>query len=449
MSRHRDETGFALIVVLMLMALLLSLGAVAANTSRIELQIAGNDLHGRQALEVADAGIEHALAALRLESAGRNGASDGFDDELTSSGTGGALAALGTIAMLADGNLYRCAKLSGQSGDDGYCVRMADNDDETTGTDDPTTDADDTVRLISRGSVGRAERIVEARIRRAPVYPCVVCSSQDFPTVPGEIALLPGFSSDSYDSRAAPYDPATAGTNGHMLSNGDVTLSGAPGLPVDVAGDITATGAIQTVSPPTNVAGDVDQFVVATRFVPVLPCGPPFPSSQPISGGAYDPATGTLANVSANEVIELAGGPSGAPTEYCFSSIQMSGNSSLRANGSVHIRLTQPSTILGLINASGRPADLRISSSVNQPPPIAPAGPGLTLGGAGGQLVAAVDAPNAQIAFAGAPTDFFGQLVSGVPPPAGLSARFHYDEALDAPEIFRTGWRELRNHPPS
>jgi len=444
-----QQSGFALIVVILLMALLLSLGAVGARTAQVELKIAGNDLRSRQALEVAEAGLDHAVAALRLLRAGRNAASDGFNDELSDGGTSGGLTAVGTLTTLADGNAYRCNSLSQQRDGDGYCVRMVDNDDETAGADDPTDDLDNTVVLISRGSVANAERIVELRLTRAPVYGCVLCSNLDYPLLAPDVALLGGFSTDSFDSRIASYDAASSASEGHVIANGAVTMSGTGGLPVTVHGDLSAGADVQSLTPPTTVSGATRQYAAPTRFAPVPACGPPYPGNSGISGGLYDSTTGTLSNVGANEVIQLAGGPPDSPTQYCFGAIQMTGNSRLQTNGAVHLRLTRPSTLLGIVNATGIPADLRISSSVDQPPIFMPASPGLTIGGVAGQLTMVVDAPNAMVGFAGAISDFYGQLITGIPPTTGVTTHMHYDKALDTPQIFRRGWRELRNHPPS
>ena len=444
-----DESGFALIAVIVLMALLLSLGAVGARTAQVELRIAGNDLRSRQALETAEAGIDHAMALLRLESAGVNAGSNGFGDELSAGGTGGGLAALGSVRTLDDGKTYRCNKLSEQSGDDGYCVRIADNEDETTGVADPATDLDGTIFLISRGTVGKAERVVEVRVVRDAVYDCVLCGNFDFPLLTPDVALLGGFTTDSFDSGTGPYDPLSTGNEGHIRSNGSVTMSGAPLFPVDIAGDVTATGSVQTLLPPVTVSGTTTQFALATAFAAVPPCGPPYPANDGLTGGLYDRATGVLSTVGPADIIQLQGGTPEDPAEYCFSSILMNGASELHVAGPAHIRLTQTSTILGVLNVTGVPSDVRISSSLVQPLPFVPVNPGLNIGANGGQLSAVVEAPNAQVSFAGPVTDIFGQIIAAIPPTAGVTAAMHYDEALNAPRIYRRGWRELRDHPPS
>ncbi len=444
-----NQSGFALIAVILLLALLLSLGAVGARTAQIELQIAGNDYRGKQALELAESGLEHAFALIRAESNGSNGATNGFADELGNDGTGGALTALGTLRTLDDGNLYRCAQLPGLRTADGYCVRVVDNHDETAGLNDPTVDLDNSVLLVSSGFVAGARRTVEMRIERDPVYPCVLCGNLDFPFLPADVALVGGFSTDSYDSRNGSYSAISAGEEGHVRSNGSVTMSGALLAPIAVAGDVVAVKDVLTLLPPVSVSGNVAQFAGAQYYAPVAPCGPPYPANEGISGGLYDRTTGILLNVGLADVIRLQGGTSDQPREYCFSSILMTGVSQLQVDGPVHIRLTGLSTILGVVNMTSIPADLRVSTSVTQPLPFLPVNPGLVIGNVAGQLSMVVDAPNALVAFVGVLDDYFGQIVAGVPPVTGVAASMHYDEALQVPRVYRRGWRELRNHPPS
>jgi hypothetical protein len=127
----------------------------------------------------------------------------------------------------------------------------------------------------------------------------------------------------------------------------------------------------------------------------------------------------------------------------------MTGSSQLRVSGATHIRLTLPSVILGLINTTGVPSDLRVSSSVDQPLPFLPVVPGLVVGAVGGQLSMVINAPNALVGFVGAFSHFYGQIVAGILPTVGVSGRFHFDEALLSPGLSWSGWRELRNYPPS
>lgn len=150
-----QENGSALISVMLLTAVLLALGAFASRSAQIELRIANNDMCAKKALSAADAGSNHAYALIR------NAAGASYDDELSNDGTGGALAGLGALVSL-DGVKYRFVSFGGATGD-GYYVRVVDNYDEPTGPNDPTHDRDARIKIISRGRVGGAERIVETQ----------------------------------------------------------------------------------------------------------------------------------------------------------------------------------------------------------------------------------------------------------------------------------------------
>src|SRR6185503_14884495 len=153
-----NERGAALFVVLLLTALLFSLGVFGTRSGQIELMIAGNDLRAKSALEAAEAGINHALGLIREPGAdGANEAADGFDDELAG---GGAMAELGETRTLG-GESYRYATFGDRAGD-GYFVRAIDNFDEPAGVDDPTRDRDRRIVLVSRGRAGPAERVIHA-----------------------------------------------------------------------------------------------------------------------------------------------------------------------------------------------------------------------------------------------------------------------------------------------
>jgi len=439
-SRLSDERGMVLVVVILLIALMLSVGAVGTRTAQIELRIASNDLQSKQALETAEAGLSHAFALIKRDDASHlNGAANGFNDELSGGGVGGALAALGPIETLADGSAYRFGQMHGQSGNDGYLVHAVDNQDETTGVDDPTTDRDNTVHLVSRGRVGNAERVLEAVVRRDGTFPCALCGTLGQPLIPVDVTLTGQIATDSFDSRNGPYNAGAAGSRGSVVSDGDVNLIGGPGA-VNVKGDVTASRSVVKV-PTVTVTGATTQFAPPMEFPAVLPCGPPFPPDDGITGGVYNRSTGVLSNVGPNDVIELA------PHDYCFSAIAMTGNSALRVTGPTHINLTQPSVLMGITNTTGAAANLRVSSSAATPLPILPATiPGIAVFGLGGPVTMAIDAPSAQVTLTGV-TDFYGQIVAGVLTNVGVD-RLHYDEALDDPGVYRLAWRELRNDPP-
>jgi hypothetical protein len=438
-----------------MIALMLSLGAAGTRSAQIELRIAHNDLQSKQALEIAEAGWHHAFGLLRRNDAltRLNGAANGFNDELSGGGTGGSLAALGSMRTLSDGHSYRFNQTHGQTGpDDGYYVRAVDNQDETAGLNDPTTDRDNIVYVIARGRVGTAERVIETVVQRDATAPCVVCGMVDFPldiTVPPlDVALSGAILTDSYDSRDGPYAALSARDNGHLFSNGDVSLTGTSALPVTVKGNVTAVNAIQkfpAVLQDIDVSGVETPNAPALEVAAVLSCGPPYPPNSGVSGGTYTQATGILSDGGVATTITVA------PGEYCFSAILMNNpNSSLRVTGPTRISLTLPSTIVRVVNTTNVAANLRVESSVVSPLPAPPAiVPALTIVGDASSVSMVVNAPHAIVSFAGLPTaHFYGQIIGGMVPNL-LIEQLHYDEALDNPRLYRRGWRELRNYPPA
>src|ERR1043166_7649440 len=80
----RDEKGMALLTVLLVTAAIFTLSVFGARSAQIELKIAHNDMLARQALNAAEAGINHIYSVIK---------SDGgqLNNYLENGGTGGAL----------------------------------------------------------------------------------------------------------------------------------------------------------------------------------------------------------------------------------------------------------------------------------------------------------------------------------------------------------------------
>jgi Tfp pilus assembly protein PilX len=441
-ARRRErshERGAALVAVMLLTALMFALGVFGARTAQIEMVIAGNDLQSKRALEVASAGLDHALALLRtVDVSGKNSAANGFDDELSGGGTGGGLASLGSTATLG-GKSYRFRTYGGVSGD-GYYVRAFDDVDESAGFDDPTKDTNFRIHLISRGRVGRAERVVQTTIERDATFACALCGKDDFPVLPTDVTLVGALRTDSFDSRVAPYSLATSGTAGHVMSNGSVSMvTDILGLlPINIRGNVRAGLNVVSIGA-VNVSGSVTQNAPPLNYPSVNPCGPPYPPNTGMTGGGtYIQSLGTLVNVGVNSIIDFA------PGDYCFSSIVMTGASRIRTTGPVRIFLTAPSVIAGIINGSGNAADLRIYSSVSSPV-VLPVVPGLVIAG-GVQAAAAIYAPDSVVTLAGL-TDYYGSIVAAVIPNAGVGG-VHYDTALENPGLKVVSWSEERDYLP-
>jgi hypothetical protein len=435
--RRRNETGAAFFSVILLTALLFSLGVFGARSAQIELAIAGNDLQTKRALQAAEAGLSHALSVLRQpDVTGQNEAADGFNDELSGGGTGGGLATIGSTVSL-DGETFRFRQYGALASADGYYVHAEDNTDESNGLNDDTVDRDRRIRIISRGRIGGADRTIEATIASDAAPACVLCGKYDFPLLPVlDVMMVGALRSDSYNSSNGPYVAGTAGNNGHIQSNGDISMvTDILGLlPINVRGNVTASRTVVQVGA-VNVTGNTTQFAPPVDYPSSLPCGPPYPANDGITGGLYVRSLGTLVNVGVNDVIDLA------PGDYCFSSIVMAGLSSLRVTGPTRIFLTAPSVILGVVNTTSIPSNLQIISSVKSPIPL-PVIPGLVIGGVA-QAHMLIDAPDSIVTFAGL-TDFYGSAIAAMLPDIGIG-RLHYDDALLAPAVRVSGWRELRN----
>lgn len=446
--RSRGEHGGAsLIAILLLTALLLALGAAGSRTSQTEIRIATNDLLARRALAVAEAGIFHAYGLLRDPNGmGLTGASNGFDDELSANGTGGALASMGSVVNLG-GRSYRYTNFGGDVAGDGYYVQIVDNHDETTVVDNPSVDRDNRIRIISRGRVRNAERFVEAVIERDPPIRCVLCAAVDYPILPLDLALVGAAQTDSFDSRVGPYSAGTAGNQGHLHSNGDIFLTNLTLLPMGIRGNVVASGAIVKATLPLintiSIAGTQTQNAAPVYYPPVLPCGPPYPPNTGITGGLYNQATGLLVDVGVADTITLA------PGDYCFSSIVMAGAlSTFRITGPTRIYLSGPlpSAIVGVLNTTNVASNLRIFSSVTSPL-LGPLTPGLTITGIN-QTSAVLYAPQAAIILGSTLSNFYGAIVGGFVPTVAVGGRFHCDVALSDPPARLVEWRDDRRDAP-
>ena len=217
MQRQR---GAALLAVLLL-GILITLGALVFSIGiTTELKIAHNDLQGRQALSIAEAGISHALVAMAPSAADGLG----MDEELGNSPSGG-LASFGTQVAVAEDAMnfnYRCADFGGIAGSR-YCVRAFDNFDETTVADAPADDSDDTIVVRSRGTVGSALRVVDAMFGIVTGPECALLTEGNL-TLPGNMSV--------------------AGSKGCVHTNSGLTISGNP----IIATGATASGAAYDVS---------------------------------------------------------------------------------------------------------------------------------------------------------------------------------------------------------
>ncbi len=432
--RLRRQDGMALVLVLLVIAVLSLLGIAGTRSAQTELQMGGKELVGRQALSVAEAGINHAYSLVSADATLSYPPSAlGFAGELSNGGTGGALASLGTTATLS-GKSYRFRSFGGGTAD-GYYVQAVDNYDETSGANDPATDRDGKIYLVSRGHVGSAERIVTALVAGNPIFPNAVFGNRSVKVGGG--ALVDGF-----DSRNGAYSAATAGSTS-VRSDGDVNVGGTNTL---VKGDATASGTV-SVGGGATVTGAQNPGAPTASFPPVPVCGPPYSPSTGISGTnyTYDPSTGVLTTDSHNTgSVTLLGGT------YCFQSITLQSHATLQISSPVNIYLTGllEASSGTFVNTTAVANNLKLFSSFvstyksNGDPSNNQA---ITLSG-GQQSYMAVYAPQAAVTFSGN-SDFYGSVIADYVADTG-GTPIHYDGALGTVLGAGAGlskWHEVRN----
>jgi len=431
----------ALVLVLLVIAVLSLLGMAGTRSAQTELQMGQKDLVGRQALSVAEAGINHAYSLISTNAASRPNppsACDtcwGFDSELSSGGTGGALASLGTTATLS-GQSYRFRSFGGGTAD-GYYVHAVDNYDETSGANNPATDRDAKIYLVSRARVGSAERIVTALVTGNSLFPDGVFGNR-------KVLVSGGATMDGFDSRDGAYSAATAGSIG-VRSDGNIDVSGTNTV---LKGDPTASGQV-TVGGGGTVTGTPINGAPAISFPPVAVCGPPYSSSTgiscvPANGCSYSQSTGALASTANYATIALAGGT------YCFKSITLQSHSTLQVSSPVTLYLTGLFDASGgsVVNTTGIASDLKlfdsfVSSYKSNGDPNN--NQSIQLSG-GQQTYMAVYAPQAAVSFSGN-SDFYGAVIADYVSDSG-GTPVHYDGALVnvlGPGAGLSKWHEVRN----
>jgi len=419
-ARHlylpRDDKGLALVAILLLAAILLALGMFGTRNTGIELRIAANDVNAKKALAVAEAGVLYAAQLIQADG-------DGFNDELTNGGTGGALVAIGNVNTL-DGVAYRERNF----GDGTFDVRLTDNFDEQAGANDATLDADGTVKLDVRGRVHAAERVLEAVLKRSSLFSAGLFG-KNFVRFSGGGGLT-----DSYDSQSGDYPNVPHGENGDIMTNGTVTLSS----DVTIHGDVTAVGTVST-SGGASVTGQISQNAppVTVPLDPVQSCGPPYSTGSGISGvGSYSYAT---TGSSAGKLIASGGARvTLEPGTYCFSGLSFSGGSVLQVGGPVNVSFTGQVVFSGggFANLTHIPSNLQVFSSYS-------GNNGISLSG-GSDAYFAVYAPNAAVVVSGS-GDLYGAIV-GRDITATGGSKVHTDEGLLRGTSGRPlSWREVRS----
>ena len=404
------QRGMALIAVLLLMLVSLSIGLLSATAARTELSIAHNDVLDKRALAVAEAGINQTRQLIA--------AHDVLNDELanngvgacTGNGVGTATSGLSNIGiaktLASDGLCYRFAAFGGAA-TDGYYIRVVDNKDEATGADDPLTDIDGIIGVVSHGVVGTAERIVEAIYTIVPAW-------------------------GVYATHDLKISASTIGSASHPLNAGaghSITQDSPPGgQPYAVYG----SGVYGTaVADATKFSGGVTQAAALT--LPALADCTPFSPNAGISGSyTYNAGTGDL--TASGAIVILASGT------YCFHQVTVSGGSGrLQVDGLTTINLSGTLTFSGgaqVNNTTGNPDNLIVNSSNTTNNAV-------TVSGGSGTFMR-INAPNptSKVTVSGGASAFNGSISAY---DIDVTGGAHVLNATAAPTVKLTNWHEVQN----
>jgi len=236
----------------------------------------------------------------------------------------------------------------------------------------------------------------------------------------GNVSLSGGSNTDSYNSLAGPYNPATADSVGNIIANGSATFSNAATI---VKGTVTAAGSV-SVSLSTITGGSTSSAPVTPLDTLSCPSGAFSPASDVPSGPgvSYNATTGVL-NLGAVAGVPQTYTLSG--NYYYFSSLVIGGGSTLVFPGTAHTDIYVSNTLDtgggSMFNSSTDATRLSIwacgrTSSTNW----------VLTGGTSAYF--SVYAPTHNLTVSGA-GNVYGAIVSKNFTASGGSA-LHYDKAL-------------------
>lgn len=390
----KNEQGIVLAISLLILTLLVASGMGAIFSTQMDLNSTGNLRMGKQAFYIAEAGLHQAWWDLD------NGDGRGdFEAVFTSPG----LTALLSSVDFAGGNYSVTAE--GIPGSHPKRIKMT-----SAGCFPAVDPCPSTTSKV----------VIEAHFMRVALFPCVLCARED-------INLSGGAVVDSFDSREGPYSVATANNHGDVQSNGNITLSGGN---TRVGGDATAGGTVSTNGGAT-ITGTTTNNAPSLGFPPVIPCGPPFSSGAGIAGGSYDASTGQLRGTGSDAIIIADG-------TYCFSSVQLTDQSTLTVTGPVVLNLTAVGSFAGggIVNTTAKVENLKIVSSLSS------SSLGITVS-SGSPVYGTFYAPDARVEITGG-VDLYG-AIAGRTVINTSGAKFHYDRKLKDSEDGRVRmvfWKE-------
>ncbi len=418
-----SQRGLALVAVLLLVLVSLAIGLLSANSSRTELKISHNDVLDKRALAVAEAGLNEARQQIAAHGVLNDELAVNSGGACTGNGVGNAssgLANIGSAATLAsDGRCYRFSAFGGAA-TDGYYVRVEDNHDEATGTDNPLADVDNSIYVVSHGVVGTAERIVKALYTLNSAQ--AVYASDDII-----------ISSSTIGSAAHPLRIGS----GHTISQDSPPGSGSNPLSCSGPSRCAVYGSAvygTTVQDPTKFSQGVTQAAAQT-LTAVAACGPPWSANSGITpSAAYNASTGV--------VNESGGVVTIAPGTYCFSDVTVSGGSGrLEVDGPspTIINLTGKLTFSGgaqVNNTTSSPDNLIVNSSNTTNNAVT------VSGGSGTYMRINAPNPSALVTISGGSSAFNGSVKTYDFKITGGATLL--DDA-DSSTVTLDNWREVQN----
>lgn len=231
------------------------------------------------------------------------------------------------------------------------------------------------------------------------------------------VALSGGSYTDSYDPVGGPYSAATARAGGHVCSNGKVALSGGG---TQIRGDAhPGAGQSVSLSGGSSVTGSqkpLDAPLVEPAIDPGIAATVNNNANVPQSAGGKDPLNSSGDYQLKSDKAFLP------PGTYYFSSLSLSGGSSITIIGKTIIYVTGDVNISGgsILNTTQNPANCQLYCM----------GAKVALSGAS-QWYGVVYAPTADVTRSGGSSDFFGMAVGKTLSLSG-GGGCHYDESLDA-----------------
>ncbi len=407
------EEGIALVITLLVMTLLLIMGVAFLSISSTETLISINERKRLQAFHLAEAGAEWAIAKLNLDG--------GYQ------GTEGEEAPLGLGAFMVE----VCPPSLN-------CVSVP-----PANPDQRLITATGCVYDCGTPSSARAQVEVVVEEEASPFQFAML--GMDSVDLDDRVVV------DSYDSTLGDYDPDTPGAEGHIHSNGDITLrrDNTVNGNAQAGGTVSCGGGNQIGDPlqpcdPVDPADSITEGAPAVNFdvVDTSHTTPNDNSTGIFPAEAYDPSTHDL-TVGPDETVTLDAGT------YYFNEIAVKSNATLDVTGPVTIYMTGKFNAQGgaEINASKIPTttiptttNLLIFSSVSGVDAIK----AIKMEKGGGKFYGAIYARDGEVEFNGGGWEIYGAIVADKVRIKN-DALFHYDVAL-ARAKFRPvagTWREL------